>query len=266
LNNRKHASYWKSTRDTALVVEAFADFLLASGETTGEQTAEVWLSGQRVGQVRFTPENLFAVENTVELTGHALPDGPQVLEIRRSGQGNLYWNAYVTHFTLEREIEPAGLELKIERRYYLLEPEPKELLLPDKQAGAHTGQRSGARRIAIDEVQAIPSGAMIEVELLVQSKNDYEYLLIEDRKPAGLESVETQSGYFYSAGLSLYRELRDQHVGLFIRQLPKGNYSIRYQLRSEAPGTFTALPATISGMYAPELVGSSADFDLQVDE
>ena len=29
INNRKHASYWNSTRDTAIVVEAFADYLKA---------------------------------------------------------------------------------------------------------------------------------------------------------------------------------------------------------------------------------------------
>jgi len=32
INNRKHASYWNSTRDTALVIEALADYLKASGE------------------------------------------------------------------------------------------------------------------------------------------------------------------------------------------------------------------------------------------
>ena len=32
LNNRKHATYWDSTRDTAIVLESFADYLKASGE------------------------------------------------------------------------------------------------------------------------------------------------------------------------------------------------------------------------------------------
>lgn len=264
LNNRKHATYWNSTRDTALVVEAFADFMRASGETKQAVQAEVWLGGRRVGQVAFTPENMFEVKNTIELAGNAVPTGAQELEIRRQGEGNLYWSAYSTNFTLQAEIEPAGLEVKIERRYYLLEPESKELTLPGGDANAIRTQRAGMKRTAIEDLTAVPSGALVEVELLVQSKNDYEYLLIEDRKPAGLESVETQSGYFYNAGLGIYRELRDQHIGMCIRYLPKGNYSIRYQLRSEAPGTYTGLPATIEGMYAPELIGNSADFDLQV--
>ncbi len=264
LNNRKHATYWNSTRDTALVVEAFADYIAASGEMKGSMRAEVFLSGKRLGTVEFTPENLFSVNNSIEIHGAAIPPGEQQLEIRRTGEGNLYWNAYATNFTLEEEIQAAGLEVKIERRYYHLQPTAKELTLPGQNAAVVQTQKSGFERTLVEDLQVIPSGDLIEVELLIESKNDYEYLLIEDPKAASLEAIDTQSGYFYNAGLSIYREFRDRHVGLCIRWLPKGSYSIRYQLRSEAPGTFTALPAVIQGMYAPELRGNSADFDLQV--
>ncbi|MEO8271863.1 MAG: alpha-2-macroglobulin, partial [Aureliella sp.] len=266
LNNRKHETYWNNTRDTALVVEAFADYIAASGEMQQTMRAEVFLSGKRLGTIEFTPDNLFDVENTIEIHGTAVPAGKQQLEIRRTGKGNLYWNAYATNFTLEEEIAPAGLEVKIERRYYLLQPSTKSLQLPDKLANVVDTQQAGFIRIPLDDLQNVPSGELVEVELLVESKNDYEYLLIEDPKAAGLETVEMQSGYFTSSGLSIYRELRDRHVGLCIRWLPRGSYSIRYQLRSEAPGTFTALPSVIQGMYAAELRGNSADFDLKVIE
>ncbi len=266
LNNRKHATYWNSTRDTALVIEAFADFLKATGEAHANTTAEVWLSGKRVGRIEFTPQNLFTVENTIALSGGAIPDGPLELEIRRSGAGRLYWNVYLTNFTLEDEIEPAGLEVKIERRFYHLRPVAKDLQLPGKIASVVEAKRSGFERTILEDLGTLPSGELVEVELLIESKNDYEYLVIEDHKAAGLESVDTQSGYFYASGLNIYRELRDKKIGLCIRWLPRGKYSIRYQLRSEAPGKFTALPAKIEGMYAPELVGNSADFDLQVED
>ncbi len=266
LNNRKHATYWNSTRDTALVVEAFSDYLKATGEGTATVAAEVWLSGKRLGRVEFTPDNLFTVNNTIAIGGEAVPVGEHQLEIRRIGEGPLYWNAYSTNFTLEEEIKPAGLEVKIERRYYTVSPVQKDLRLPGKNAAVVDTKRSGFDRVLINDLDEVRSGQLIEVELLIESKNDYEYLLIEDNKPACLEAVDTQSGYFYSAGLSIYRELRDKKIGLCIRWLPRGKYSVRYQLRSEAPGKFTALPAKIEGMYAPELVGNSADFDVQVTE
>lgn len=264
LNNRKHATYWNSTRDTALVVEAFGDYLRATQETLANQSVEVWLGGKRIGELNFTPESLFDTENTINLTGNAVPAGEHLLEIRRKGTGNLYWNVYSTNFTQEDDITEAGLEVKISRRYYALVPTKTDITLAGSAGNVLNAQQSSYDRIEIAPDTQLKSGQLVEVELLVESKNDYEYILIEDRRAASLESVETASGYFFSAGLSIYREFREQHVGLCIERLPRGKYSIRYQLRSEAPGRFTALPAQIEGMYSPELVGNSRDQDFRV--
>ncbi len=266
LNNRKHSTYWNSTRDTALVIEAFGDYLRATGEGKNAVTAEVYLDDKRLGTVDFTSENLFEVDNTVQIFGNAVPAGQHKLAIRRKGEGPMYWNAYLTNFTLEEEIKPAGLEVKIERRFYRVNRVKKDLQLADDQGQVVDTQRSALERMDLEDLQALPSGTMVEVELLIESKNDYEYLIIEDRKPAGLESIDTQSGYVYSGMTSVYREFRDQKTDFFIRWLPQGKHSMRYQLRAEAPGIFTALPAQITGMYAPELVGNSADFDLRVED
>jgi alpha-2-macroglobulin len=264
LNNRKHATYWNSTRDTALVIEAFGDYLRATKEGQEAMTVEVLLDGKRIGTVEFTPGNLFEVDNTIQIDGNAVPAGEHKLVVRRTGNGPLYWNAYSTNFTLEDEIKSAGLEVKVERRYYRLNRVKKDLELADDQGQVVDTQRTALERIDLEELQDLPSGTMVEVELLIESKNDYEYLIIEDRKPAGLEAIDTQSGYTSTGMLSVYREFRDQKTDFFVRWMPQGKHSIRYQLRAEAPGKFTALPANISGMYAPELVGNSADFDLQV--
>ena len=51
LNNRKHATYWNSTRDTALVIEALADYIKASGEDKPDMTVEVWVDGEKRKEV-----------------------------------------------------------------------------------------------------------------------------------------------------------------------------------------------------------------------
>ncbi|MGN6544787.1 MAG: hypothetical protein ACTHK7_07045 [Aureliella sp.] len=264
LNKRKQSTNWDSTRDTALVVEAFADYLRASGETQATVSGEVWLEGKRLGSVHFTPETMFTAETTIQIAGNAVPSGEQTLEIRRSGSGPLYFSVYSRNFTLEEEIAPSGLEVKIERRYYRLDPVHKALELAGKRGQVVDAERAAYDRVPIEDLESLPSGTLVEVELLVESKNDYEYLMIEERKAAGLEPVDTQSGYQYRDGLGVYREMRDKHVAFFLRTLPRGQHSLRYQLRAEAPGRFTALPAVISGMYAPELTGNSADKDLRV--
>jgi alpha-2-macroglobulin len=41
--------------------------------------------------------------------------------------------------------------------------------------------------VPINDGDNLLSGELVEVELTLESKNDYEYLLFEDMKPAGFE-------------------------------------------------------------------------------
>jgi uncharacterized protein YfaS (alpha-2-macroglobulin family) len=109
----------------------------------------------------------------------------------------------------------------------------------------------------------LTSGDLVEVELEIESKNDYEYLIFEDMKAAGFEAVDLRSGYTHN-GLGAYTEFRDNRVSFFVRSLARGKHSVSYRLRAEIPGKFSALPATALGMYAPELRGNSDEIKLQV--
>jgi alpha-2-macroglobulin len=120
-------------------------------------------------------------------------------------------------------------------------------------------------REPLDNLATVTSGDLIEVELIVESRNDYEYLIFEDKKAAGFEPVEVRSGYFPN-DLGAYMELRDERVSFFVRSLPRGRHSLRYRLRAEIPGRFSALPAVAWGMYAPELQGNSDEMKLSVED
>ena len=264
LNQRKADSYWSSTRDTALVVEAFADYLMASGETSQSSQVEVLLGGKRLGSLAFTPQTMWTAENTIQIEGDAIPGGNQELTLVRFGDGPIYWNAYVTYFTQQDQMPEAGLELRIRRNYYLLKPKAKDLTLANEKGGVEEARQLGWERIDLEQARQLPSGSQVEVELIVESKNDYEYLMIEDRKPAALEPIDLQSGYVATDGLFAYRELRDQQVVFFLRTIQRGVHSLRYRVRAEAPGEFTSLPARVSAMYAPELIGSSTNRQVEV--
>src|SRR5262249_8308716 len=82
LNNRKHATYWDSTRDTALAVEALGDYLQASGENKPDLTVEVWLDGKKQKETKITASDLFTFDNKFVLEGDAVPSGPHTLELR----------------------------------------------------------------------------------------------------------------------------------------------------------------------------------------
>ena len=121
------------------------------------------------------------------------------------------------------------------------------------------------KREELVNLAEVKSGDLLEVELDLESKNDYEYLLFEDMKAAGCEPVDVRSGYIEGAH-GAYVEFRDERVAFFVRQLPRGKRSVSYRLRAETPGQFSALPTKGSAMYAPELKANSDEMKLRIGE
>ena len=266
MNNRKNGTYWNSTRDTAYAIEAIADYMKASGESDPNTEVEVLVDGVSYKKVSISKENLFSYDNKMTLAGDVLTSGKHTVEIRRTGDGPLYTNAYLTVFTKEDFIEKAGLEVKVERRFYKLVPKKSS----EKVAGAH-GQVVDQKVEKFDRVplkvgDAVLSGDTIEVELILESKNDYEYLMFSDFKAAGTEAEAVRSGYVNTGNVYAYMEVHDERVNFFIRHLAQGKHSLTYKLRAEIPGKFSALPATADAMYAPELRANSDEMKLEITE
>ncbi|MCP5534803.1 MAG: alpha-2-macroglobulin [Akkermansiaceae bacterium] len=265
INNRKHATYWNSTRDTAYCIEAIADYMRASGENNPDAEVTVLVDGKEIKTVKITKENLFSYDNKVVIAGDALGTGDHTVELKRKGDGPLYSNAYLTVFTKEDFIKKAGLEVKVDRAYYKLE----RIEATENTAGT-SGQVVGHKvekykRIPLKPGDLLVSGDLVEVELHIHSKNDYEYLMFNDWKPAGLEAVDVQSGYTRD-GMHAYMEMHHEKTSFFVRQLALGSHSLKYRLRAEIPGSFSALPTMAEAMYAPELKANSDEMKIQVQD
>ena len=274
LNNRQHGSRWSSTRDTAHVVEAFAAYLKATGEAAPTADVQIVLDGEVIHTASVTPETLFTYDGAAILTGDAVTSGEHVLSVRRAAPagtdpGPLYFTARVTTFDERPFIPAAGLEIKVTRSVRRVTD------AEETRAFADDAGRPDERRVdqnAREELPAAPgepaaaiSGEVIEVELILEAKNDYIYVVLSDAKAAGFEAVGSApgtaplSGWVWD-GLSAYREFRDERTDFFLPNLPRGRHSLRYRLRAEAPGTLHALPAFAEGMYAPELRGNSDEW------
>ena len=263
LNNRKHATYWNSTRDTALCVEAMADFIRRSGEDRPEMTVEVHYDGKLQKTVEITPQSLFTFDNKFVLEGDAVTTGRHTVELRKKGAGPLYYNGYLTNFTLEDFIAKAGLEVKVNRKYYKLVKADKSVKAAGSRGQAVDQKVEKYDRRELPNLAEVRSGDLVEIELEIDSKNDYEYLIFEDMKPAGFEPVEVRSGYTGN-DLGAYVEFRDNRVVFFARTLARGKHSVSYRMRAEIPGKFSALPTRAAAMYAPELKANSDELKIGI--
>jgi len=265
LNNRKHATYWNSTRDTALCIEAMAEYLRASGEDKPDMTVQVFVDGEKLKEVKIDADNLFSFDGTLLLKGDALESGKHKVKLRKQGTGPLYFNAYLTNFTLEDHITRAGLEVKVDRKVYKLVKVDKKIKAAGSRGQVVDQKVEKHERKELANLDKLKSGDLVEIELTIQSKNDYEYIVIEDMKAAGFEPVDLRSGY-NGNDLGAYMELRDERVAFFKRALARGKHSVSYRLRAEIPGRFSALPARISAVYAPELKGNSDEIKLRIED
>ena len=265
LNNRKHATYWKSTRDTSLVIEAFADYIKASGEDKPDMTVTILIDGKERKKVKINGENLFSYDNKLVLIGDAVTTGKHKVELRKTGTGPLYYNAYLTNFTLEDHITRAGLEIKVNRSYFKLKRVDKSIKVEGSRGQAVDQKVEKYEREELKNLDGLKSGDLVEIELVIESLNDYEYIILEDMKAAGFEAVAVRSGYGGNE-MGAYMELRDERVVFFVRRLARGKHSLSYRMRAEIPGKFSALPTKASAMYAPELKANSDEIKLRISD
>jgi len=292
VKNRRGAQ-WSNTRDTAITVLALNEYLRGSGELASGVVYDVSINGMKVAHEALTQDQLLRAPGTYEVDAEWLRDGQNVIQIKKTeGDGPLYFAAHARFFSREDPIPPRGNELFARREFYRL-------------VGRKTLLKGFVYdRVLLKEGDTVTSGERVEVIVTVEAKNNLEYLLFEDLKPAGFEAVQVRSGEpmtarqlkrgevgerFAPGGESVRRgsgrtsndlriagdgytgktrsvhhELRDRKIAMFIDKLTDGSWELRYDLRAEVPGRFHALPLLGRAMYVPEIRCNGQELRLEV--
>jgi uncharacterized protein YfaS (alpha-2-macroglobulin family) len=105
----------------------------------------------------------------------------------------------------------------------------------------------------------------VRVRLTVTALRDTRFVIVTDPLPAGFEpdyrgeDPDEEWREWYSA-----LDVRDDRVAVFARNLTPGRHVIEYIVRAQRPGRYTALPARVECMYAPEVRAETAAQALEV--
>ncbi len=251
LNRR--GGQWKSTKDTGLAVMALANYLRVRRPDARETKIVAQVGSLAPREFKLAKDNFFTAAPEIVLEGKDVPSGQIPLKLEVQGSAPVYYTFIAEYFTLEEPITSASHELVVERVYErcIKSEKLEDGSIKDVWTRLHDG----------DEIQ---SGERIRVTLHTRAWNDYEYLVFEDPKPAGCETVEVQSGWTCEGGLCCYREFRDQMVTSFVSKLPQGEHRLSYELRAETPGKFHTLPARGYAMYFPDLYGNSDELRITI--
>jgi uncharacterized protein YfaS (alpha-2-macroglobulin family) len=265
VNNRKNSACWNSPRETALCVEAVADYFASSNEISSNINLEVYFDGQLKKQVNISPRNIFTYDAELLLKGLEVSAGKHTIELRRKGTGPLFFSASLFFFSLEKTIKSAQSDLALERNYYKLVKESAVQQSPGIGGSPLLQQLEKYKRQPLAAGDQLSTGDLVEIEMIINAKNDFEYVVIADHKAAGFEPAEYLSGYC-GVGLGAYVEYREREVSFCIRDLPRGIHRLTYRVRAEFPGKFSALPAEAKAIYAPELRANSDESKIIIEQ
>lgn len=243
---RRNGGKWRTTRDTAFAIYALADLARREGATGSAGTFVVSVNGREVKRVKYDRGGLDLAEPLV-LTDRELKAGKNVVSVKRDGRGTGYFAGMVDVFNMNDFIKGVGGDVKVKRTYTLL------------------GRPSAEKAQAPTEYgMPVESGVRVRVDLELTANKAVEFVMLEDLKPAGFETVELRSGPQVCNYACAHAELRTDRVAMFLSEIPVGKTKVSYELRAEVPGKFAALPARAEAMYAPEIQATADEMRFEV--
>lgn len=243
LANRDGGAYWRSTKQTAMVLHGLLSVLQQRHQQPTPVTVTVDVGGT---QQVLTLEPADWTSARPKLVSVEASAGSNAVTIRADG-GTAYWTAAARYYDTTEGMERTGPRtLALSRKYFTLAPVRQ------------------ANRVVYEERPfsgTVAPGELVLVRLVVAGADDWQYLMVEDPLPAGTEAVANPSTLELAKPppwtFGSHREYRDDRVALFLQRFD-GRAEFVYLLRATTPGRFRAMPARVAPMYMPEQVASSA--------
>jgi tetratricopeptide (TPR) repeat protein len=264
----RRGAAWRSTRDTAVAIEALAEHAKSRGVERAQCEVDVFVNdGEKpAATVTFGGPGQSGTDapSTVEIPAASLKAGENRVVLRRRGQGRVHWSALLAAVVRPAEgktIEAGGRLMSVSRDYtaWFRPPLPGEapeqriapgyeVVVPEKRpAGWH------GRPLAL-----AGTGDKIRVTLRVRSPERVERVIVEDSLPAGFEVVTGSA-----EGPFDREERRDDRQVFFFASL-EGETTVSYVLQAVHPGEYRALPTLARPMYEPEIHAWSRENRLTV--
>ncbi len=249
LGRVKRDGYWVCTKTTAVVIDALSFYLAQSGEFDPDYRARVELNGTVLVSVQVTKASLRNWKGRIVLPD-SLIGGRNDLRFSMKGTGRLYWSVHLRYATNEQPIAAADNGIVVKRTYTRL---------------VYRQRQDGEWEVVREPFEGeLKGGDELEVSIEVRNTRPYEYLLLEDYFPSGMEVLHKAEDWYsrwcrYWWYGYTHKEARDDRMVWFVNYLGNGERTFSYLLRAETPGVFVGLPARAEMMYEPEVCGNSAE-------
>lgn len=243
----KRGDRWNSTKDTAMILFAMADYLAKTEyNPQAKKTLTVSVNGTD-HEVTFDDQ----LAKKVVIPGDKLKEGRNTLTFKTAMTGVLY-RAVFRYWKAGRDIPPMDKGIKVERTFYLVD---------DK----------GAEVKKLKSGDSVPRGSyvMSMVNATHHLPQSMSYVLVENPRASGGEVVPADDARFAGQhGRCTPHALREDREAMTVfhhEQTPQ-TLSDRSVFLAELAGDFVIAPANVELMYQTETRGHSGSFVLKVTE
>ncbi|WP_428073755.1 alpha-2-macroglobulin family protein [Candidatus Avelusimicrobium luingense] len=241
----RQVNSWQNTKAATQAVFTVLDVMKAQGALTKPSSYQVTWAGETIVK-SFEPldwtEDLQFVR-----TGKQITPSSYRAQITKKGPQTDFASLNAVYLAHDVNASAKGV-INVKREYFVRVKEADKIKL---------------RPVA--DVSSVRVGEELEVRLTLTTDSAFEYVLLQDPKPAGFESDALTSGWDYQ-NISFYREIKDSATNFFINWLPRGTVTLNYTLRPSVPGQLHALPAQAQSMYAPEYGAHSASSSFTIEK
>jgi len=253
LAQRAGGDHWHSTRDTAACVAFLTRYAVAENDLGAGREVTVTVNDRPLPPVVVTAENAFTDASSIEVATGELPTGP--IRVTATSAGAVAVAATLSFTDTGPAVAAASAGFTVERRWWLLE-------------STTVDGKPVLRRKAVTET--VPSGALLDVEVTVTTDAAREFAMIESPHAAGFEPEKDYGSAYAEPVPSTSRadhvETYDDRTMFFAKGLPRGTHVFRHRVRAVHVGSFTALPASASLMYFPDVRGNGAGEVLEISK
>lgn len=251
LAQRVDGARWSSTRDTAACVGFLTRWAGQRKDLGVGRPVTVSINGLRLPPLVVTPDMGFSETPALDLPETELPEGS--ITVTAEGPDGTTVAAALSFTETGPAIDPADAGYRVERTWWRLVPEQK------------SGQPVTYARVAFTET--VPTGTIVEVEVAVSVAKARDLVMVESPHAAGFEpepDVALPVPGLAPARKADHTEVREDRTVFFVTDLPVGTHVFRHRMRAVHLGSFTALPAQASSMYAPWIRGNGRGEVLEV--
>jgi alpha-2-macroglobulin len=269
LLSRRTNGAWRSTQENVWALLALDDYRQKVESAVPDFDARVFLGGDRLGEVPFHGRSTVDERIFVGAPRLAKASG-EAVTFQLLGQGRLFYSAELRYASSELPAKPVDRGLYVQKLVRAVAPE--ELAKAMETIPKTTDARA-------------PVGHLVLVDLLFESAEPREQVVLSDPLPAGLEPIDfaldtaartrpvedevtapgdpkKKKALFdygaFKAAPGMHREQKDDQVLTFLPHVEPGIYHFRYVARATTPGEFVVPPTRAECMYAPEVWGRTA--------